>query len=210
MKKLLGISLMALMVAQSATAAETQKTYAGLSVGQTTSKIDLADWEYDSNINFSLVYGVKLNKLFRVEGELTHYAKAEYSEYTDWVGITENTYSSNYSATTLMANAYFTAPIDFAIKPYIGFGLGFASTSWDYTNVDDPSKYGGGSIITDTTSSSSTEFAYQAMIGLDFDLVNSPWAFSLEYKSFWTTPMLVNDSEDLASQSFNLKARYAF
>lgn len=61
-------------------------------------------------------------------------------------------------STALMANLYYMPNFDFAVKPYVGAGIGFARLNYDDYAV------GNVTIVDD----SKTEFAYQAIAGLRY------------------------------------------
>ena len=103
----------------------------------------------------------------------------------------------------LMANALYDIPVDFALKPYVGLGIGAATYAPDHIRADGmpyPGYFGG----------DRTNFAYQGIAGVAYNFDDN-LALTLEYRYF------VRPGEhpagirtDYQSQSALIGFRYSF
>ena len=198
MKKLIAVSFVALMASSNVMAEMSPKMYVGAGLGLTTNTTLTIDADgikssmNDPVLNTSLMFGAELNKMFRVEAELNYNGTHEYAENSDT--------DTEYDRTSFMANAFFTAPIDSAIKPYLGLGLGYADQSFYWKEKS----------TGDSETLESSNFAYQGMIGAEYSL-NDKLNVGIEYKYFMADFDLPSGGAmDVSSQSVTAKVRYSF
>jgi OOP family OmpA-OmpF porin len=103
----------------------------------------------------------------------------------------------------LMANALYGIPVDFALKPYIGFGVGAATYAPDHIRADGmpyPGYFGG----------DRTNIAYQGIAGVAYNFDDN-MAVTLEYRYFARPeehPAGIRT--DYQSQSALIGFRYSF
>ncbi|MBN1783357.1 MAG: porin family protein [Alphaproteobacteria bacterium] len=143
---------------------------------------------------FSIFGGGTFFQVFRAEAELLHMR-------------TDGVRSQHQSSTRLNAlafNGYAGLPIKY-IRPYIGLGLGFGWMDINYPNQ---------SIYQSGTHGCTL---FQAMLGVDIDIPQSPVKISAEWRSLiasenesdddWDDP---EDELTLHGNLFQVKARYQF
>lgn len=122
---------------------------------------------------------------FRAEGEI-RYSTVDLDEVN---GIS-TPISTDLSALTFMVNGYYDHEMgNSPVTPYIGAGLGIADSELDATGIG---------------SSSETDFAYQFMVGLGFD-VGSSTALTAEYRYVG-----IADSDAPDTHAFIFGARFMF
>ena len=122
---------------------------------------------------------------FRAEGEI-RYSTVDLDEVN---GIA-SPISADLSALTFMANGYYDHEMgNSPVTPYIGAGLGIADSELDATGLG---------------STSETDFAYQFMLGLGFD-INSSTALTAEYRFLG-----IADSDAPNTHAFIFGARFMF
>ena len=121
----------------------------------------------------------------RAEGEI-RYSSVDLDEVN---GIS-SPISADLSALTFMVNGYYDHEMgNSPVTPYIGGGLGIADSELDGTGI---------------TSNSETDFAYQFMLGLGYD-VGSTTALTAEYRYVG-----IADSDAPDTHAFIFGARFMF
>ena len=158
---------------------------------------------FDPGYQFALKVGGTLERHWRVEGEVG-YARNNVDE------LQFSTYSSsgrgNKSAIKGLVNVLYVFVPQRRLHPYAGVGLGAAYLTIDNIRVN------GVTFAGDTD----TEFAYQAIAGLEYALTQSASLY-LSYHYFATTPPTFNDvyadkpyRSEYRSNNVSVGLRYAF
>lgn len=145
--------------------------------------------DFDTGFAFLGAFGFDFNDVssygrVRVEGELGFRENDAESQNLGFFTLQSG---SDVDQTSFMANAYHDFLPGSKFRPYLGLGIGLVSS--------DASGNAGGS---------STDFAYQAMIGLSYKL-NRKWALDGEYR--YTE---VDADTDLENQGLLFGLRYGF
>ena len=117
--------------------------------------------------------GKELGNGFRAEGELGYRQIAVDHVTAYGTGFHSGTASGDSSALSLMANGYYDFSTSSPFKPYVGAGLGFAHVGLNELSV------GARPIVDDQD----TEFAYQAMGGISYQLTERGTLFT-QYRYF--------------------------
>jgi len=170
MKRFLMFAMFAaIMMATSAQAAKGQTYFAGnFAFGIATDlEDDVGDeLSFDPGFGFIGAVGYDMGEI-RVEGEIG-FRIFDFDEAT--IGGFTFPVDGDITALTFMINGYYDMEMpNSPLTPYVGFGLGFLDFELDAT--------GGGSI-------SETEFAYQVMLGLGYE-ISPNTVLTGGYRFFW-------------------------
>jgi OOP family OmpA-OmpF porin len=156
----------------------------------------LGTTRYDDGYMGALQFGYGFNNGFRLELE----GADRYNGVSSISGFGQGRGAMRSYA--LMANALYDIPVDFPLKPYVGFGIGAATYAPDHIRADGmPPGYFGGD---------RTNIAYQGIAGVAYNFDDNI-ALTLEYRYF------VRPDEhpagirtDYQSQSALIGIRYSF
>ena len=152
---------------------------------------------YDDGYIGALQFGYGFNNGFRLELE----GADRYNGVSTISGYGQGRGALRSYA--MMANALYEIPVDFALKPYIGLGIGAASYAPDHIRADGmpyPGYFGG----------DRTNFAYQGIAGVAYNLDDN-MAVTFEYRYFARPeehPAGIRT--DYQSQSALIGFRYSF
>lgn len=142
----------------------------------------------------SLAFGVRLND-FRVELE----GKADTGS-KDNKAFGHDTITDKIKTYAVMANAYYDIPLKSKFHPYVGAGIGAGHIKGDIYDI----------------SASTTNFAWQLMVGIGYDLTEH-WKLDLGYNyisygdlSRGRTPDVDVQLNDIEGHNITLGTRYEF
>ena len=176
----------AVFMATSAQAAKGKMYFSGSAGVSITEDLDFPgiNISFDPGYNVGGALGYDMGR-FRVEGEI-RYSSVD----IDAVNGTPPPTSADLSALTFMANGYYDHEMrNSSLTPYLGLGLGFVDS--------EVSAAGFGS-------TSETDFAYQFMAGLGFN-VSPSTILTAEYRYFG-----IADSDAPSTHAFLFGARFMF
>jgi outer membrane protein OmpA-like peptidoglycan-associated protein/outer membrane protein W len=125
--------------------------------------------KYDDGYGINGAVGYGWDNGFRTELEIGY----KENQFKNALGVGGmNGRSQVWSA---MANVYYDIPVSFALKPYVGGGLGVAN--WDAKGglTNSPFRF----------NDDSTDIAWQAIAGVGYN-IDPNWTLSLEYRYFET------------------------
>lgn len=207
MKRVIAAAVMMLAVSATAAFAEEGRAYAGMSVGmfiphdgRLTSNTTGAsgDMSYDVGFTINGVGGYELGNGLRFEGEIVYKASGTDKLTGNNVGVKVN---SDVWSIGGMANAYYDFRTGTVVTPYIGVGIGFANVNVGTGNVNGFTVY---------TSSDDTVFAYQAAVGLGFQL-NRNLTLDVGYRYYATTDVKYQlATAEFGSSNVTAGLRYRF
>ncbi len=148
----------------------------------------LGETEFDTGLALLGAFGFGFNDIssygrVRIEGEIGFRENDADSVNFGVISLPSN---NDVDQTSVMANAYHDFLPGSKFRPYLGIGLGFVSSE----SADD--------------GDSSTDLAYQAMIGLSYRL-DTNWTLDGEYR--YTS---VNSDDDLENRALLFGVRYGF
>jgi len=155
------------------------------------------DGEFDIELDESWAAGVKFGYIIpqvrwlAAELEYTYLADQDFDEY----GI-----DGDYSAHNLMANLLFRCPVG-KIHPYVGFGVGISSASFDARITD--------IVYLDSIDEDETAFAAQFIAGVNFE-ITPHWSTELAYKYFYCEYNIDDFDVEATSHMVTLGVNYHF
>ncbi len=176
----------AVFMATSAQAANGKMYFSGSAGVSITNDLDFPgiNISFDPGFNVGGALGYDFGQ-FRAEGEI-RYSSVDIDEVN---GI-PSSISADLSALTFMANGYYDHEIrNSSLAPYLGLGLGFADSELTVAGFG---------------SSSETDFAYQFMAGLGFN-VSPSTILTAEYRFLG-----IADSDAPNTHAFLFGARFMF
>jgi len=91
------------------------------------------------------------------------------------------------------------------IHPYLGFGLGVSSVDVSGTRTQQIL----GSTVTQSLNDSDTSFAYQILLGVNFE-INKNWSADLAYRWFGTDPEIHGGDVDYTTNMITVGVNYHF
>lgn len=171
--------------------AQTRDTYVAIAAGAVNLRDAELEYEgnpdryrfasFDNGYLFSGALGRSLGENFRVEGEIAYRANDE-----SFIMPGEGGHGTA-SSLAFMGNVYWDAPVDWALRPYAGFGLGAAQVTHEGFVVADIG-------VPERTLSddSGWAFAYQAMLGARRE-IGDDWIVGGEYRYFSAAEPKIDD-----------------
>jgi OmpA-OmpF porin, OOP family len=124
----------------------------------------------------SVALGYYLNPNFRVEGQvgyLTNNLKDVKENGSSVIGTTK--FDGHLNTWTTMANVYYDVDADWALKPYVGLGLGLANTNAKIDGTLSGSAF--------EIKKSKSALAYQGIVGVKY-AISEDVDLGLEYRYF--------------------------
>ena len=184
MKRLLITLIIAAVFMATSAQAEEKKWYFSAQGGASlTDDLDFPGLNISFNTGYNVggALGYDLGK-FRLEGEFT-YRSADI-DTANGLSIPD----ASLSALTFMANGYYDFEMD-SLTPYIGVGLGVADSDLDVSGF---------------TVASETDFAYQFMAGLAFNVSKTAY-LTAGYRFF-----VISETDAPNTHELNLGVRFMF
>jgi outer membrane protein OmpA-like peptidoglycan-associated protein/outer membrane protein W len=153
--------------------------------------------KHDDGYAINGAVGYAWNNNFRTELEIGY----KENEYKTAMGV--GAMNGKAQVWSAMANVYYDIPVDFALKPYIGAGIGIAN--WDAK--------GGVSTSPIRFNDDTTDVAWQGIAGVGYN-INPNWTLNIEYRYF-ETPIGSSSGpkgirNDYSSQMALIGLRYNF
>jgi opacity protein-like surface antigen len=184
--------------------------YLGLSGGYTTmtdqdissstgaSQVSLnSGYSFGGSVGYLPSSSAPILNALRLEAEVTHHTNDIDSVTVSGASVAG---SGDFSTTAYMANVFYDFPTNSAWSPYVGAGLGLASLHF--------SRSSGAGNSDETT----TEFAYQAMLGMGYtpaSLPNTQWSLGYRYLAT-SDASFGNASVEYSTHSIEVGAKFRF
>lgn len=146
------------------------------------------DIEYDFGPAFDVAFGRYFGHFFR--GELEFIYRLNESDVVKAGGATVSA-GADLAISSLLLNGYFDFDLGWALRPYVGVGIGAASLDGDDVPVGGRNAAG----------KDTTELAYQGIIGVAWAF-NRTWVAALDYRYFGTS------DDEVSAQTILLSVRY--
>ena len=216
MKKLFGsavvlfLSVFLILAPIHSEAEETGPFYAGVFGGYTFSSD--ATWtfvfydQFNADLQETWVLGAKFGyvppafKYFAVELEY-FYLKHDIDRSA---GTSVSVESGDATLNNFMVNFLVRYPQG-RIHPYLGFGLGVSSVDVSGTRTQQIL----GTTVTQPLDDSDTSFAYQILLGVNFE-INKNWSADLTYRWFGTDPNIQGGDVDYTTNMITVGLNYHF
>ena len=155
------------------------------------------DGEFDIDLDESWAMGAKFGYIIpqvrwlAAELEYTYLADQDFDEYGS---------DGDYSAHNLMANLLFRCPVG-KIHPYVGFGVGISSATFDVGATD--------YVYFDDMDDDDTAIAAQFIAGVNFE-ITPHWSTELAYKFFYCEYEIEDFDVETASHMVTLGINFHF